>query len=177
MLKIMGPSRAGQDSQRRYLGKLAARFQEVTHAALNGYYTGDKIFRSNPDFRLVTKIIRLNEVFSDTVWKRGHTQRTGPGRSDKDKDEDEDEDEGGDEDESAFAQDPEAMPFDIPLSKHPELSGIIRTEGYDCPEPAKDSVLGLIRQVYEENRGPELGTVSALDPRAPCTTTDAPWLV
>ena len=151
ILEAMGPSRASQDSKRRYLGKLAARFQEVTHAALNGHYTGDKIFKSGFGFKLITKIIKLNEVFANTVWKRGHTQHVGTTWDD--------------EGESALGQGAETIGFDIPLDRYPELSDIICTERYECPKASKGPVLGLIREVYEANRGPELGTVSAPDPK------------
>jgi hypothetical protein len=63
-LDIMGPSRADQGTQRVYLGKLASRFQLVTQAALNAHYTGDQVFKTGSTFKLATKMIKLNEVFS-----------------------------------------------------------------------------------------------------------------
>lgn len=71
-LETMGPVHADQTSQRLFLGKLAARFQTVTQGSLNGYNAGDSIFKTEPDLRLITRIIKFNEDFSNTFWKRGH---------------------------------------------------------------------------------------------------------
>ncbi|OBT60338.1 hypothetical protein VE03_10358 [Pseudogymnoascus sp. 23342-1-I1] len=64
-------TRTDQGSQRLYLGKLASKFQAVTQAAFNGYYTGDQAFHAEPTLKLATKMIKLNEVFSNVFWKRG----------------------------------------------------------------------------------------------------------
>lgn len=145
-LAVMGPSRANQDSQRLYLGRLAARFQEITLAALNGHYTGDKVFRTDPDLKLITKIVKLNEVFSNTFWKRGHKQHFGPAWDD--------------EGERSLGKSVDNPPFDLPHQEYPELFDIIRSSSYHCPKPLKGPISNLIEEVYESNRGPELGTVS-----------------
>ncbi|KAF6812953.1 interferon-induced GTP-binding protein Mx1 [Colletotrichum plurivorum] len=77
-LEAMGASRADSCSQRMYLGKLASRFLAITQGALNGYYTGDSIFKRLPNLKLITKIMKLNEVFANVFWKRGHKQHFGP---------------------------------------------------------------------------------------------------
>ena len=145
-LETMGPSRVDQTSQRQYLGKLASRFQSITQAALNGYYVGDKILNATPTLRLATRITKLNEVFSDVFWKRGHKQDFGIT--------------GDNEGESSLGKSIDELPFEIPLSKYPELHGIIATDDYQCSEPTQGSLLDHITEVYEANRGPELGTVS-----------------
>lgn len=145
-LHIMGPSRADQVSQRSYLGKLASRFQAITQAALNGQYAGEKIFKMEPELKLVTRMIKLNEVFSDVFWKRGHKQHFGPTWSD--------------EGEGSFGPITDGLPFEVPLASHPELSDIILTDDYHCPKPSKGPIVSHIKEVYESNRGPELGTVS-----------------
>ncbi|THV48858.1 hypothetical protein BGAL_0224g00200 [Botrytis galanthina] len=76
-LETMGPSRTDQSSQRLYLAKLTSKFQDIAQAALNGYYTGDKIFKRYPNFQLITKIIKLSEDFSDVFWRHGHKQHFG----------------------------------------------------------------------------------------------------
>ncbi|KAM4065488.1 dynamin family protein [Hirsutella rhossiliensis] len=76
-LETKGPARADQNSQRQYLGKLAGRFQAVSQAALNGYYAGERIFKTHPELKLITRVTKLNEDFSDVFWSRGHRQHFG----------------------------------------------------------------------------------------------------
>lgn len=154
-LAVMGPSRASQDAQRLYLGRLAARFQEITHAALNGHYTGEKVFKTDPELKLITKIVKLNEVFSNIFWKRGHKQHFGPAWDD-----------GG---ESPLGKSVDDLPFDIPLEEYSELLDIICPSPYHCPKPSKRPISNLIGEVYESNRGPELGTVSVFAAACPKT--------
>lgn len=147
-LEAMGLARSDPSSQRMYLGKLSTRFLAVTQAALSGYYAGDKIFKSFPDLKLITKIMKLNEVFSNIFWKRGHKQHFGPAWDD--------------EGESSFGRNIDCVLFEIPLRKYPELDGIIISNEFQCPKPSKGPIIGHIQEVFESNRGPELGTVSRL---------------
>ncbi|ESZ92343.1 interferon-induced GTP-binding protein Mx2 [Sclerotinia borealis F-4128] len=142
-LETMGPSRTDQSSQRLYLAKLASKFQDTTQAALNGYYTGDKIFKKDPNLKLITKIIKLNEDFSDVFWRHGHKQHFGDNRDD--------------EGESFFGRDMGHVTFGIPLNQYHEIKDIL-TKDYCCPEPSKEPLLSHIEKVYESSRGPELGT-------------------
>ncbi|KAH0421177.1 interferon-induced GTP-binding protein Mx1 [Colletotrichum camelliae] len=141
-LETMGPSRADSNSQRMYLGKLASRFLAVTQAALNGYYAGDSIFKRLPNLKLITKIMKLNEVFSNVFWKRGHKQHFGPTWEDKG--------------ESSLGGNLD-LPFTIPLYEYPVLETIIHDD-YRCPEPLRGPIMSHIEEVFESSRGPELGT-------------------
>ncbi|OBT39085.1 hypothetical protein VE00_09922 [Pseudogymnoascus sp. WSF 3629] len=143
-LEIMGPSRANQSSQRLYLGKLASRFQAVTQAALNGYYTGDQAFHAEPTLKLATKMIKLNEVFSNVFWKRGHKQHFGP--------------QWDDEGEISFGRSIDVLPFEVPLLLYSDLYDIILTDNYQCPKPLRGPILTHIEEVFDTSRGPELGT-------------------
>ncbi|KAI3396295.1 hypothetical protein diail_12317 [Diaporthe ilicicola] len=134
-----------ENSLRMYRSQLEAMgFLAVTQAALSGYYAGDKIFKSFPDLKLITKIMKLNEVFSNIFWKRGHKQHFGPSWDD--------------EGESSFGRSIDSVPYEIPLRKYPELDGIILSDDFQCPEPSKGPIIGHIQEVFESNRGPELGT-------------------
>ena len=146
-LEKMGLARADNNSQRLYLGKLTSRFQSITQAALNGYYAGDKIFAKDPDLKLSTKIVKLNESFSNVFWKRGHKQHFGPTWDD--------------EGETSFGHSIDDLPFEDPLSYYPELSDIIPDIDYECPKAIKGPIMSHIEQTFESSRGPELGTVSA----------------
>lgn len=148
-LDTMGLARADQGSQRIYLGRLATRFQTVSQVALNGYYAGDEIFKAEPELKLITLMMKLNERFSDLFWlwseKHDFTSNW---------DEDKEPLYGG--------QWTNKVPFEIPLAKYPELCDIIQAENYQCPEPIAESLMGQIRNIYESSRGPELGTVRSL---------------
>lgn len=143
-LEIMGQSRANPSSQRMYLGKLASRFLAVTQAALSGHYAGDGIFKEFPDLKLITKIMKLNEVFSDIFWKRGHKRHLGA--------------KWDDEGESSFNTG--ELPFRIPFDRYPELKAIVRTDAYQCPQPSRGPIMTRIEEVFESCRGPQIGTVS-----------------
>lgn len=147
-LEMMGSPRADEASQRMHLGKLATRFQTIVQAALGGNYASDKIFQSDPDLKLITKIMKLNEHFSDTFWRRGHQHHFSTHWSD--------------EGDARFC--PSATPpFEIDYSKYGDLIGIIELEHYECPKPSAGSIMDMIRDVYESSRGPELGTVSCYE--------------
>lgn len=129
-----------------YLGKLASRFLAITQAALNGYYAGDSIFKRLPNLKLITKIMKLNEVFSNIFWKIGYKQHFLPTWDD--------------EGESSLGRNAQ-LPFEIPLNEHSELETIIRTDDYRCPKPLKGPIISCIKEVFESSCGPELGTVSS----------------
>jgi hypothetical protein len=145
-LEGMGPSRSDPNAQRLYLGKLSSHFQKLTGYALNAYYTEDRIFTERPEFRLITRIIELNEVFADVFWRRGHSRGFVNF---------------GDEDEDGERQTGrDRVSFDIPIDDYQELQDIVETEPYECPKPTDDSIMDHIQQVFSSSRGPELGTVS-----------------
>lgn len=146
-LDSLGLSRADQNSQRLYLGKIASRFQAITQCALNGYYSGDNVFKSTqPSLKLATRMVELNEAFSNVFLKRAHQHDFGP--------------KWFDEEESASMQKNADVPFKIPFGKYPELSDIITDEEYKCPEPSKTLIIQHIKEVFESSRGPEIGTAS-----------------
>lgn len=143
----MGASRSDERSQRAYLGKLAANFEKLVDYSLNAYYTQDEIFNDRLEMRLITRIIRLNEVFSEVFSQRGHTRYFEHL-----------------DDEGAQGNQPDShMPeieFDIPNDRILELEDIIRTERFQCPVPSDESIMEHIETIFRESRGPELGTVS-----------------
>ncbi|KAL4744044.1 hypothetical protein BDV11DRAFT_201469 [Aspergillus similis] len=144
-LEIMGTARDDPNAQRRYLGNLAAQFQKTTLSARNGYYAEDKVFNQpEPNLKLITKIVKLNEAFADILWRRGHKHRF--------------EDALNNEDEPSFGSDTEDPLFEIPLEAYPELHDIVEAEEYTCPEPLTDPVMSLIEKEFVSSRGPELGT-------------------
>ncbi|ODA80261.1 hypothetical protein RJ55_03219 [Drechmeria coniospora] len=159
-LATMGPTRGDENSQRLYLGKLANKFQAIAQAALNGYYISDNIFEEMPDLKLITRIIKLNEVFSNTLWTSGHSWPFEPTEQDKDgKDNDGD----SDNNEDLLGDASKDTPFRVPIKDYPEIHGIISTkEKQKLHEPllglSGGNLIDRIRDVYETSRGPEIGT-------------------
>ncbi|KAL4924503.1 Dynamin central region-domain-containing protein [Aspergillus undulatus] len=126
-LEIMGPARADSNAQRLYLGKLATRFQTTTQSAMRE-----------------TILVKLNEDFSDTFWKRGHKQHFGATRDD--------------DGEALYESSTDDLPFKVPLREYPELYNLIQTDDYTCSKPLKGPIMNLVEAVFESNRGPELET-------------------
>lgn len=142
-LEAMGPPRSDESSQRQYLGRLASRFQTVTHAALNGYYAGEQLFKVDPQLRLVTRVINLHNVFSKVFSQRAH-QRHFDGALD-----------GGRE----LTKKDTTIPFTIPLDHYRELDEIVYAQDAECAMPEDKPIMDLIKDVFDSSRGPDLGTV------------------
>ncbi|KAI2464835.1 interferon-induced GTP-binding protein Mx2 [Annulohypoxylon bovei var. microspora] len=144
-LEAMGPSRSDQSSQRLFLGRIASRFQAITQHALNGYYTGDPIFKAVPTLKLSTRAIKLNMALSNDVLKRGHKRHFNPKRD-------------NDENEESLKRSNDDAPIHTPLTSYPELFDIILIDEYECPEPLEGPIMDYVLAVYESSRGPEIGT-------------------
>ncbi|KAG8167920.1 hypothetical protein KVR01_003609 [Diaporthe batatas] len=142
----MGVSRSDEKSQRAYLGRIAANFERVVGYALNAYYTEDPIFHDRLEMRLITRIIKLNEVFSEVFSQNGHTRHF------------ENSSKNEEHEKQSKGQVPE-LGFDIPDAAVDDLYGIIAPERFLCPEPADDPIIDHIDEIFQKSRGPELGTV------------------
>lgn len=154
-LEAMGEPRADESSQRQYLVKIASRMQDVNKSALNGYYAGEVLFKKKPELKLITKIIKLGEVFANLFWKRGHYQDFGPtwdyeGETTL---------EGSTESTWATVAPGSPLSDDVSIDACVDLQDIIDTD-YECPEPLRAPMAEAIREAYDSSRGPELGTVS-----------------
>ncbi|KID97354.1 interferon-induced GTP-binding protein Mx2, partial [Metarhizium majus ARSEF 297] len=159
-LAAMGEPRADDNSQRQYLVKIASRMQDITKSALNGYYAGEALFKKKPGFKLITKILKLNETFSNEFWKRGHYQHFGS--------------KWDDEGENMLGNNAELFPFDTPFSLYQELADIIVTD-FECPKALKGPMTPLIQEVYDSSRGPELGTFNGTVLADVFDTTTQKW--
>ncbi|CCF37109.1 interferon-induced GTP-binding protein Mx1 [Colletotrichum higginsianum] len=138
-LERMGPSRSGPDAQRRFLGQVASDFQDAARRARDGHYSGMAMFDENPNLRLVTLIVSINEEFNDTFALRGHTRHF----------------DGPIDQEDDMEKSPEPSK---PIETDRKLSGILREVGFECPEPLSDSLLADIEIVFHQSRGAELGS-------------------
>ncbi|PNY26227.1 Interferon-induced GTP-binding protein Mx1 [Tolypocladium capitatum] len=169
-LESMGPTRADHSSQRQYLGRLAASFQTTTQAALNGYYAGERLFRSDPDLKLITRMMKLQKLFANDFHKRGHMERFDASSNEDSYDTDEvpevgDPDESASESSSAdsndldeLASEETAVSFEILLAKYREIHDIIVDKAYRCPKPGDKPIMDRITEVFDSSCGPDLGT-------------------
>lgn len=170
-LQAMGAPRDTSASQRECLIKLASEFERIVRDALDGRYEGDAIFQDTPAMKLVTRIIGLNEGFSDLMWKRGHMWNFSSKSKSKSSEKEENEKE---EDEKK-----KERPLDYELkaemihrgaAKIPELQGLVCADTAYLPPPDKNIMIE-ITNYYSESRGPELGTVS----RGSCILSYGLW--
>ena len=145
-LDRMGLSRADQSSQRLDLVKLASRFQGITQAALNGYCVGEKILTKGPDLKLVTKMTKLNEVFSNVIRKKDYKQDFVPNWDDEEK--------------ASLGNSIDDLPFEVSLAKYLELCKIVLANHYQYPESLEGPIISRVERISESNRGPEIGTAS-----------------
>ncbi|KUI69764.1 Interferon-induced GTP-binding protein Mx1 [Cytospora mali] len=144
-LEAMGVSRADEKAQRAYLGKLAANFEKIVGYSLNAYYTEDPIFNERLEMRLITRIIELNEVFSQIFSQRGHTRYFDDSRED-------------DNEEKHAPDDLPRVGYEFPTDLCPDLVEIILPDRFSCPKPSNDSIMEHIEDIFRKSRGPELGT-------------------
>jgi len=145
MLDRIGPSRAEQTAQGMYLGNVVSAFQDVTRCALGGSYESHAVFEQAPGLKLITKIQKMNERFSDTFWTRGHLRQLSPSSDSK-----------------GLLHNPAGTDLRLDLDAYAELHDIIESGDYECPEPDAfnpKSVMKHIDMVYQVNRGAGLGTV------------------
>jgi hypothetical protein len=150
-LKIMGPSRTDQSAQRMYITQLASKFEKITQCALHGYYDSEAIFAEAPGLKLITIATKMNEAFADLFWRCGHMRHTSSNWSDE-----------GEAAHSLSKNDDNDSAEHI-LLPYAEIQDIIEISVYKCQKPKAfndDSIMARIDEIYQLNRGPELGTVS-----------------
>jgi hypothetical protein len=145
MLEVMGAPRESSASQREILVKLASKFERLVRDALDGRYEGSSIFQEKPELKLATRIVDLNEGFSNMMLRKGHTWRfvIKSGTSTL---------------ESQLEYERKAKAVRASISSMPELQQIVG-DNVACAAPSDDPIMEHIEKYYKESRGPELGTV------------------
>lgn len=181
-LNRLGPPRSDSHCQRTYLCKLSSEFQRIVGSALDATYARDGVFQVDPKLRLITRVIEENEAFSEIFWEKGHTWNFAPGTAENDDEpeqflaeesdySDEEGQVGPSKDPNEFSDSEDANEKDeednaLSDSSHnsddiADLVSIVPDYKWpDDPASQPSNILGRIRKVYRENRGPELGTVS-----------------
>lgn len=149
-LEDMGLSRSDASGQRQYLTNIASRFEHIVRDALTGRYDGEEVFVKFPDLKLVTKVLELNQGFSDIMDRQGHTR---PFHCPNDNPEGP---------LGSWHEEYERTVCGVFSDNFlmSELREIIEDEEYHCPKPMEECVKQHIDESYRTSRGPELGTVS-----------------
>lgn len=148
-LDKMGQSRSNSHTQRAYLNKISEAFQTLSRDALNAYYTSNEIFEERHDLRLITRVVKESEKYSETMSTEGHTR---PFESDSESDE---------SGETKHADpDPDKEELD-----HLDLDIEGMFDPVDLVMPTigdEGNIMDYIQEVHQQSRGQELGTVSYL---------------
>jgi hypothetical protein len=160
-LDTLGPARPTEKEQRGYLSAIARNFEGLTREALSAQYSHDRFFEK-PETRLITLLVNLTGVFSDSFRQNGQIRHfkdigsiTPLSKA-----------------ELSAAETFTFAPFefhaylrecfeeygDINIDDYPELGGIV-TEQIEIEEP-QDGVMEWIKELYLQSRGVDLGTFS-----------------
>lgn len=144
-LSLVGPARSDAASQRECLVKLTLKFERIVRDAIEGIYEGDQVFQKEPKLKLITKIVDLNEGFSELMAKKGHFWGFAVEKA-----------AGGD------CQAYENLMGEIfeEALQFTEINAMLPSR-LICNDPAKGVILASIQSCYRETRGPEIGTVSS----------------
>lgn len=73
-LQDLGPERSSRIEQREYLLRIATSFQYLVSHALDAYYGPDPVFARHNELRLATVVKELQEDFSTSMRREGHTR-------------------------------------------------------------------------------------------------------
>lgn len=139
-----GPPRSTPTAQREHLIKLALRFERLVNDALEGLYSRDVLFGEKPPLKLITKIIELNEGFSNVIWKKGQTWNFEGETPEKD------------DTDSYIRLMNDAFDW---ASTFPELAEFCYPK-ITAFKNTKGDIMTFIGDCYSASRGPELGSVS-----------------
>ncbi|KAI1450198.1 P-loop containing nucleoside triphosphate hydrolase protein [Annulohypoxylon stygium] len=150
-LDKMGQSRSNSHTQRAYLNKISEAFQTLSRDALNAYYISNEIFERH-DLRLITRIVKATEKYSETMSTEGHTR---PFESDSESDE---------SDETKHADpDPDKEELDcLDLEAFLDLEDMFDPVDLHMPTIGDEgNIIDYIQEVHEQSRGQELGTFNS----------------
>ncbi|KAK9787206.1 putative P-loop containing nucleoside triphosphate hydrolase protein [Seiridium cardinale] len=145
----MGPSRSTPHAQRAFVNRICERYQSLARNAFTAYYGGDKIFSERHDLRLITQVVKANEVYGHEMRRHGHTRPFAPQDSIQD-------------DQMAKKKPLECskrIEGPLVVNDNPELEDIIGFAGAPLPEVDDlEDIMDYIEDVYNSSRGQDLGT-------------------
>lgn len=148
----LGPSRESQEGQHRYLLSIATQFRETTSLALKAQYGDASIFEQSPSLKLATAVVTRNAVFSDEIYRLGHTMEfvgeshyssnANVGEASLSK---------------SNLEDSEAFNLEECITDYPELQTVLDLD-VEVGRPSKTGILAWIEREHRRSRGFALGT-------------------
>jgi hypothetical protein len=159
LLKDMGESRGTTEQQRIYIGRIAAQFTRVKNCGLDGQYSRENLFNSNPDLKLITRIREINEEFAKSLYDWRETRNfhrldssdDGDGLSEKEvKD-------SADDRSDLYRR---GLSFKIPILGEEDLEDGVLHDAFEWPEMNEEDIMEYIEREWLSSRAYELGTVS-----------------
>ncbi|OQN95383.1 hypothetical protein B0A48_18618 [Cryoendolithus antarcticus] len=145
-LAELGPERNNPAEQMAYLTRISTRFQRLVVLALNATHGADDVFETDHRLRIAPAIMSRMKTFSEEMAKYGHTYAFTA----------QDNDAAGD---SEIEQ--PAKLFEIRKEDYlDELVNILHLQG-SLQYPKRGYIRDWILQIFQNNRGFELGTFNA----------------
>ncbi|CAK4033018.1 interferon-induced GTP-binding mx2 [Lecanosticta acicola] len=146
-LNDLGPERSGLTEQRTYLTQLATRFQRLVAFALKANHGADSLFDSEPELRVSPAVMARMKTFSDDMWTYGHMYSFL----------------GKDQEEQGSAVLDAAEQKEYSVRKQEDLEELPNIQCLDMTlsYPKAGGIKRWLRDVFESNRGFELGTFNA----------------
>jgi hypothetical protein len=140
-LRDLGPERKGSAEQTAYLTELATRFQRLVSLALSANHGADDLFNTTRALRVAPAMMTRMKIFSDDMAKRGQTFAFAP-QADKD----------------WIQSASDQQSFEIRKEDDlEELLDILHPQE-TLPCPKANGANDWLREIFQDNRGFELGT-------------------
>lgn len=172
-LNGLGPERGGSVDQMAYLTNLATRFQRLAAAALSANHGADSMFDEESALRLTPAVILRMKAFSDDMARYGETYSFLPPAGDSWTSSDDSSASSAPPDATvALSEDAEPKPkkaktFPLDASfdtrKQDDLEELqeVLYPQISCKAPKRGEIKGWLLQVFQGNRGFELGTFNS----------------
>jgi GTPase SAR1 family protein len=159
LLKDMGESRGTTEQQRIYIGRIAAQFTRVKNCGLDGQYSRENLFNSNPDLKLITRIREINEEFAKSLYDWGETRKFHRPDSSEDGDglSEEEVEDPADDRSDLYRR---GLSFNIPMLGEDDLDDGVLHDAFEWPEMNDEDIMEYIEREWLSSRAYELGTVS-----------------
>lgn len=152
-MKDLGPERKDSVEQMAYLTELATKFQRLVTLALTATYGADDVFSTTSALHIAPAVVARSKIFSTEMAKHGHTYTFLPN-------------------DGSEPTAPTPVFGAISASGVGDIFNVRREEDVDAlvdilhdqeklPQQEKGKITAWLLQVFQENRGFELGTFNS----------------
>lgn len=160
-LQALGTKRQTSTEQNQYLMRIAMEYQKISGEALLSNYGRTDVFDQNPTLRIATAVVNRSDQMSKAIATNGHTfhfeanverQSKGSGQIELPI-----------IDVAAMTiedGDPEGTVEIRTVPDHPELEDLV-SAAHRLPEPRRGSFRVWLKDVYQNSRGFEIGTLNS----------------